>query len=50
MSLQEEVRQERAKGGTITAEVLVQYSKLYRSILHECVLGLGTDTSKQLVT
>ena len=37
MSLQEEGRREE---GEIKGEELVRFSKSYRSILHECVLGL----------
>ncbi len=36
LELQDEARQEE----TVPAESLVRYSKLYRAVLHECVMGL----------
>ena len=44
MTLQVLASQEKARGGEVSAEDLVHYSRLYRAALHECVLGLrGQD-------
>jgi hypothetical protein len=43
MTLQSQAVQEKARGGEIPPEDLIHYSRLYRSALHECVLGLRSE-------
>lgn len=55
MTLQALASQEKARGGDVSAQDLVHHSRLYRSTLHECVLGLrspdqGNQWSCDLVT
>lgn len=45
MGLQETSREE---GGRVQVKDLLKYSRLYRSVLHECVLGLGKMARGQL--
>ena len=45
MGLQETSREE---GGRVQVKDLLKYSRLYRSVLHECVLGLGKMAIGQL--
>lgn len=49
MTLQEQVMQQ-AQGGGISAKALLDYSRLYRAALHECVQGLrAEDQDRDLV-
>ena len=46
VGLQEASREE---GGRVQVKDLLRYSRLYRSVLHECVLGLGKMATGQLM-